>query len=72
MSAALGTVIKEWMIPRMNAHHIRVEAFAGNTASVRVFEKNGFVLDKTVPMTTPIVTNSGETVTGIHVLWWRA
>lgn len=53
----------------MGAHFIRVEAFEGNVGSVRVFEKNGFVLEETVPMVQ--VTNCGVTVTGYHILWWR-
>ena len=48
MSAALSTIITKWMIPRMGAKLIRVEAFKGNVGSVRVFEKNGFVLEETV------------------------
>lgn len=32
----------------MGVRHITISAFKGNQASVRVFEKNGFVLTRTV------------------------
>ncbi len=70
MSAVIETIMREWMIPRMGAKIIRVEAFTGNAGSVRVFEKNGFVLDETVDY--PIVNNSGHKHEGFHVLTWRA
>jgi RimJ/RimL family protein N-acetyltransferase len=44
MTAALGTLIKNWAIPRMGVCRMRVNTFIGNEGSVRVFEKNGFVL----------------------------
>lgn len=69
MSAAIATIIKHWMVPRMGARLIRVEAFKGNEGSVRVFEKNGFVKEKTVDFEK--VISSGQRVTGMHVLWWR-
>ncbi|TCD68088.1 hypothetical protein EIP91_011541 [Steccherinum ochraceum] len=69
MSAAVATIITKWMVPRMGARLIRVEAFKGNGGSVRVFEKNGFVLEETVDFEK--VISSGQKVTGMHVLWWR-
>ena len=69
MTVALATLIKEWMVPRMGVHLIRGETFEGNVGSVRVFEKNGFVLENTVPVSK--VTNSGVHVTAFHILWWR-
>jgi hypothetical protein len=62
--------MKQWIIPQMGAHLMRVETFKGNIGSVRVFEKNGFTLEQTVLVTK--VTPSGVTVTGMHILWWRA
>ena len=70
MSAALGTLIREWIVPRMHGRIIRAETFIGNQGSVRVFEKNGFVFDKTVEY--PTVLASGETRLGFHILWWRS
>ncbi|KAI0784053.1 hypothetical protein C8Q75DRAFT_725113 [Abortiporus biennis] len=71
MSAVIGTVIREWVVPRMNAHLIRVEAYTGNTGSIRVFEKNEFVLEKTVEFEKPKILNSGTPQYGYCVLWWR-
>ncbi|PSR72687.1 hypothetical protein PHLCEN_2v11382 [Hermanssonia centrifuga] len=70
MSGALKTIMAQWLIPRMGARLIRVEAFIGNVGSVRVFEKNGFVMEKTVQYEK--VTNCGVTRLGLHVLLWHA
>ncbi|KAH8099283.1 hypothetical protein BXZ70DRAFT_289672 [Cristinia sonorae] len=69
MSAALQTIITQWAIPRMNTRIIRGEAFKGNIGSVRVFEKNGFVLENTVDFEQ--VLNNGGKMSGMHVLVWR-
>ena len=69
MTAALKTLVDEWMIVRMGAKQLRVEAFIGNIGSVRVFEKNGFVWEKQSEH--DILTNCGERYTGFNVLWWR-
>ncbi|KAI0784992.1 GNAT domain-containing protein [Abortiporus biennis] len=71
MSVAVGTIIREWMVPRMNVHLIRAETFTGNIGSVRVFEKNGFELEETVEFAEPRVLNSGVAQYGTNVLWWR-
>ena len=70
MSAAIGTLIRDWAVPRMGVRQIRIETFVDNIASRRVFEKNGFMYEKTVPMNR--VTNSGRLITGMDILWWRA
>jgi len=49
MSAAIGTLIKEYLVPFMNVHHITVYYFDYNPASRKVLEKNGFVFEKVVP-----------------------
>ena len=69
MTAAMRTIIHEWMVPRMNARIIRAEAFIGNVGSVRVFEKNGFVLEDTVY--NERVSTGGTKYSGQHILWWR-
>lgn len=69
MSKAIGTLIREWMVPRMNAKHMRTEAFVGNAASVRVFEKNGFVLEGTTKIER--VTSAGVKHEGMHALTWE-
>lgn len=70
MSAVLATLLKEWVIPRMGVRNIRVEAMVGNVGSVRVFEKNGFVLEDTVEWAK--VTKCGVPVTGYNILRWKA
>lgn len=69
MSAALTTLINSWMVPRMRAQQIRGEAFSGNRGSRRVFEKNGFVCEKTVKYRK--VIPCGKTIDGFDILWWR-
>ncbi|KAH8100035.1 hypothetical protein BXZ70DRAFT_200555 [Cristinia sonorae] len=69
ISAAIATLFREWYIPRMNVHHVRVEAFAGNGASVRVFQKNGFVVDPEVRKVDH-VNAAGIRHTGMHVMIW--
>jgi len=69
MSAAVGTVINRWMVPHLNTHKIRTEAFEGNVGSVRVFEKNGMKLIGTCR-----VEREGAgcgRIEGIHVLEWE-
>jgi len=70
MSAAIGTFIREWMIPRMNAQHITSHAFGGNVGSVRVFEKNGFVQQGLVRKIHK-VTEAGFLHESLHVLSWK-
>ena len=69
MSAAVGAIINQWMIPHLNAHKIRTVAIEGNIGSVRVFEKNGMKLLGTVK-----VDRFSETrgrIEGVHVLEWE-
>ncbi|KZT02496.1 uncharacterized protein LAESUDRAFT_730244 [Laetiporus sulphureus 93-53] len=65
MSAAFRTLMEAWAIPRMDVRHIRVEAFKGNVGSVRVFEKFGFRLEKTVER-----VEVNNTTHGSHILLW--
>ncbi|KAF8074679.1 hypothetical protein FPV67DRAFT_1474543 [Lyophyllum atratum] len=44
MSAAMTTLMNQWVIPRMNAHTIKASTLEGNFASIRVLQKVGFVL----------------------------
>ncbi|KAG6897957.1 hypothetical protein C0992_008347 [Termitomyces sp. T32_za158] len=46
MTDALQTLMWDWAIPRMGVRHIIGSAFQGNTGSLRVFEKSGFVPSK--------------------------
>jgi RimJ/RimL family protein N-acetyltransferase len=69
MSAAVGAVINQWMVPHMNAHRIRTEAIESNIGSVRVFEKNGFKLLEVVKVDR--VGPGFGRVKGVHVLEWE-
>ena len=69
MSAVVGAVINQWMVPHMNAHRIRTEATEGNIGSVRVFEKNGFKLLEVVKVDR--VGPGFGRVEGVHVLEWE-
>ena len=69
MTAAIGTIIKDWMIPRMGVRHIIVDLYVGNQGSVRVFEKNGFVLERETKK--EIVTLGGDVHEGQSILVWR-
>ncbi|KAF7314954.1 N-acetyltransferase domain-containing protein [Mycena indigotica] len=66
MSVVIQTLMTEWAIPRMGVRQMHVSAFIGNTGSVRVFEKNGFVLTTTLQDAIEI---RGER-RGLHVLDW--
>jgi RimJ/RimL family protein N-acetyltransferase len=73
MTAVVGTLLKTWGIPRMNVRCIRPSVLEGNTGSLRVFEKNEFVLWKTV-VDCIQVGSKGEFPGGrftVHVLVWR-
>ncbi|RPD55857.1 hypothetical protein L227DRAFT_295215 [Lentinus tigrinus ALCF2SS1-6] len=70
MSAVVQTFIRDWAVPRMGVRQLRVETFADNVGSRRVFEKSGFVHEKTVSVNK--VLNSGRTITAMDVLWWKA
>ena len=69
MSAAVGAVIRQWMVPHLNAHKIRVEAIEGNIGSVRVFEKNGMRLLGTSKVERE-APGRGR-IEGVHVLEWE-
>jgi len=69
MSAAVGAVIDQWMIPHLNAHKIRTGVYEGNIGSVRVFEKNGLRLVDTVKV--EWVGPACGQVEKMHVLEWQ-
>ncbi|TDL20984.1 hypothetical protein BD410DRAFT_790348 [Rickenella mellea] len=70
MSAAIGVVLRQWAIPRMRVRHMSVTAFQSNPASVRVFEKNGFILKGIVEDCVDMQESKGGGKTGLHVLEW--
>jgi len=73
MTAVVGILLNAWGIPRMNIRCVQAIVLEGNTGSVRVFEKNGFVLRKTVQDCVRMVTKA-EYIGGlhtVHLLEWR-
>lgn len=66
MSDAFATVLHSWVIPRMGVRRMIGSALQGNQGSVRVFEKNGFVLRETLENHVEV---KGE-LRGVHVLQW--
>ncbi|KAI0375125.1 acyl-CoA N-acyltransferase [Pilatotrama ljubarskyi] len=71
MTTAIGTILREWAVPRMGVRQIRVETFTDNIGSRRVFEKLGFVYEKTIPLENKFL-NSGRKIDGMDILWWKA
>ncbi|KAF8998501.1 acyl-CoA N-acyltransferase [Cyathus striatus] len=67
MSSVIETVIRKWAVPHMAAHHIRATAFHESEGSIRVLEKNGFRLTKTV---NNCIVIGGES-RSLHVLEWH-
>ena len=68
MTVAFRTLMNEFYIPCMGVKAMRVEAFEGNVGSVRVFEKNGFVMIGTVENCMPVQESKGGGKDSIHVL----
>ena len=71
MTAVIRALVHDWAVPRMNARHICVSIVAGNIASVRVFEKNGFKRLPDVHNVVQMPESKGGLLTGLHRLEWR-
>ncbi|KAF5312794.1 hypothetical protein D9619_002818 [Psilocybe cf. subviscida] len=67
MTDVVNTLLHEWCIPRMNVQYMWVSTFTGNIGSVRVFEKNGFVMIKTREEH----TEAKGKIRGLNLLEWR-
>jgi RimJ/RimL family protein N-acetyltransferase len=48
MTDAVETLLWRWAVPRMGVRRVLATTFRGNHGSIRVFQKNGFVLTKTL------------------------
>jgi GNAT superfamily N-acetyltransferase len=48
MTDAIETLLWRWAVPRMGVRRVLATVFPGNRPSIRVFQKNGFVLTKTL------------------------
>ncbi|EPQ60328.1 acetyltransferase, GNAT family [Gloeophyllum trabeum ATCC 11539] len=71
MTAAVRTLMNEWMIPRMNCHKILVNAKKGNLASRRVFEKAGFRFMDTVEDALELTVPGRAGKWSLDVLEWK-
>ncbi|TCD65677.1 hypothetical protein EIP91_002304 [Steccherinum ochraceum] len=70
MTAVIGALVREWLVPRMGARHVVAAPYVGNVGSVRVFEKNGFELEGVMRKNT--VNAAGEKHVGQVVMRWDA
>lgn len=66
MTDALNTLLHDWAIPRMGVRSILVAAFTGNDGSVKVFQRNGFKLVRTIE---EFMVVKGK-MRGVHILEW--
>ena len=71
MTNAMGTFMQKWAIPWMAARRITSSVHQGNIGSVRVFEKNRFVLYKTVEKFFEREESKGGGMVGLHFLDWQ-
>ncbi|KAF8203782.1 acyl-CoA N-acyltransferase [Pholiota molesta] len=67
MTDALNTLLHDWAIPRMGVRSILVAAFIGNDGSVKVFQRNGFKLVRTIE---EFMMVKGK-MRSVHVLEWN-
>ncbi|KAK0505772.1 hypothetical protein EDD18DRAFT_5226 [Armillaria luteobubalina] len=66
MTDIYATLLESWAIPRMGVRRMIGIAYEGNQGSVRVFEKNGFVMRKTIPN----YMEAKGVMRSMHVLDW--
>lgn len=67
MTDAVETLLHDWAIPRMKVRKILTGVFVGNEASLRVFQKNGFVLKRRIEEYKEV---RGK-MRGLYVLEWE-
>ncbi|KAF8516745.1 GNAT domain-containing protein [Hysterangium stoloniferum] len=70
MSLVVKTLMDQWIVPRMGAKKISVNVWKGNIGSVRVFEKNGFYVEKTLENHQVLQKSKGGGTIGVHILRW--
>ena len=71
MSLVVKTLMEEWIVPRMGARKINANVWMGNIGSVKVFEKNGFHIEKTIENYKVLSEEKGGRTIGLHILRWR-
>lgn len=67
MTDVIKTLLQLWAVPRMGVRRILVGAFGSNPSSVKLFQKNGFVLKRTL---NNYVEARGES-RDLHILEWN-
>ena len=72
MTAIVGMLMNSWWIARMKTCNVQGVIFEGNTGSIRVFEKNGFQLRKTVPDCMHVIAKgeTAEELRTVHFMQW--
>ncbi|TDL25993.1 acyl-CoA N-acyltransferase [Rickenella mellea] len=71
MTAAIKAILYQWAVPRMNAKKAIGTVFKGNIGSIRVFEKNGFVMRGTVKNWGNIPEGRGGGKVDLHFMEWN-
>lgn len=70
MSAVIKTIM-DWAIPNLGVGNIIAIALPTNTASIRVFEKNGFTHYNTIMDYKPLSESRGGGMYSIYVVEWK-
>ena len=72
MSATVGCLMERWAIPWMGVRRIKATVHEGNEASIRVFEKNGFVVEQFQANFREREESKGGGRVGLHTLVWSS
>lgn len=67
MTDVFDTLLHEWAIPRMGVHRILATTLAANEGSLKVFQKNGFRLTRTLENEYDVRGSKRD----VHVLEWK-
>jgi len=70
ISSAIHTLIHDWAVPKMGVRKIIVAVHMDNLASIRVFEKNGFVFKAMYMDTRDRPIEGGTEKVGIFLMQW--
>lgn len=70
MTAVLGCLLERWARPWMGVKRIKGTAHEGNVGSIRVFEKNGFIVEQFQPSFRERDESKGGGWVGLHTLAW--
>lgn len=70
MTAVVECLMERWAVPHMNVHKVRVTVHEGNEGSIRVFAKNGFVVERLLPGYRKRAESKGGGSVGLQILAW--